>query len=304
MRSIGWVLSLALAAQLPSAGVHERIASHLAQQEPTLVAFRRDLHRHPEVSNQEVRTSARIAERMRALGLDVRTGVGGHGVVATLTGGRPGPLVAYRADMDAVPSTAPDPVPFRSETAGVRHICGHDIHVAVAVALADALAHVKADLPGSVMFIFQPAEERASGARAMLDDGLFASGKPVAVYGLHMAPLPAGQIAVKPDVMMLPSGVAPGATNDPALTASARDAIAAVMGPDGVTGLSAPPQGFSEDFGWYQREVPGVFFFLGASNAARGEVSMPHTPEFVADEQAIVLGARAMAAVVLDRLAR
>src|SRR6185436_5771750 len=117
--------------------------------------------------------------------LDVRTGVGGYGVVGVLKGGKPGPLVAYRADMDAVPSNEPDPVDFRSETPGIRHICGHDLHMTIAIGLASALHSVKADLPGSVMFIFQPAEERGAGAKAMLDAGVFAPTAPAAIFGLH-----------------------------------------------------------------------------------------------------------------------
>jgi metal-dependent amidase/aminoacylase/carboxypeptidase family protein/mannose-6-phosphate isomerase-like protein (cupin superfamily) len=280
----------------------DRIDQHLRAREPDLIALRRDLHQHPEVSGREERTARVIAGRLRALGLDVRTGVGGHGVVGILTGGRPGPLVAYRADMDAVASSTPDSVPFASLTPGVRHICGHDIHVTVGVALAEALSHVRADLPGSVMFIFQPAEERATGARAMLDAGLFATDRPVAIYGVHLAPLEVGQLAVKPGVMMLPNAAAPGAINDEVLTRAAKAAIARRLGAASVVDLSAPPQGFSEDFGWFQKQVPGVFFFLGASNSAQGVVAMPHTPTFVADEGAIVGGARAMAAVVLERM--
>ena len=162
-------------------GVAERIAAHVDATTAEWVAVRRDLHQNPEVSGQEVRTAKVVADHLRKLGLEVRTGVGGHGVVGILTGGRPGPLVAYRADMDAVRSTAPDPVAFPSLVPGVRHICGHDVHVTIGLGLASALASVKADLPGRVMFIFQPAEERATGARAMLDAGLFSAGRPEAV---------------------------------------------------------------------------------------------------------------------------
>jgi metal-dependent amidase/aminoacylase/carboxypeptidase family protein len=298
--AISFVFPLAVLGQ--SESLLSRISAHLAEREADLIAVRRDLHRHPELSGEEQRTAGIVADRLRALGLDVETGVGGHGVVGILKGGRPGPLVAYRADMDAVPSAAPDPVPFASEVPGVRHICGHDIHVTVGLALASALSHVRAELPGSVMFIFQPAEERVAGARAMLDAGLFADRRPVAIYGVHTAPLEVGRISVKSGVMMLPNASAPGATNDEALTVAAREAIVAALGAETVIPLQAPPPGFSEDFGWFQKEVPGVFFFLGASNAATGVVAMPHAPAFVADEAAIVFGARAMAAVLLARL--
>jgi len=102
-----------------------------------LIEVRRDLHRHPEVSGEEERTAGVVARRLEALGLEVRTGVGGHGVVGLLRGAKDGPLLAFRADMDAVPSTAPDPVEFRSVNEGVRHICGHDIHTTIGLALAE-----------------------------------------------------------------------------------------------------------------------------------------------------------------------
>jgi metal-dependent amidase/aminoacylase/carboxypeptidase family protein len=152
------------------------------------------------------------------------------------------------------------------------------------------------------MFIFQPAEERVVGARAMLDAGLFATRKPVAIYGVHTAPFEVGRLSVKDGVMMLPNAAAPGATNDTALTREAERALNGAFGDGIVIPLPAPPQGFSEDFGWFQKEVPGVFFFLGASNAADGVTAMPHSPNFAIDERAIVFGARAMAAVLLDRL--
>lgn len=139
----------------------------LAQTSPgDLTLLRHDLHRHPEISGQEMRTARVVAERMRAAGLEVRTGIGGHGVVAILRGGRPGPLVAYRADMDAVPSNDPDPSAIKSEAPGVRHICGHDLHVTVGVGVAEALARWRGAIAGSVMFIFQPSEERVSRTEA------------------------------------------------------------------------------------------------------------------------------------------
>jgi amidohydrolase len=180
----------------------DQVRGVLARDEASLIAFRRDLHRHPELANEEMRTSAVIADRMRQLGLEVRTGVGGQGVVALLRGGRPGPVVAWRADMDAVNSTAPDPVPFRSVNAGIRHICGHDIHMAVAVALATALHQVRDSLAGTVMFVFQPAEERATGARAMLADGVFARELPVAIYGLHTSSYQQGRLGTTAGPMM------------------------------------------------------------------------------------------------------
>jgi metal-dependent amidase/aminoacylase/carboxypeptidase family protein len=221
-----------------------------------------------------------------------------------LNGGRPGPLVAYRADMDAVRSTAPDPVAFQSLRPGIRHICGHDVHVTIGLALASALARVEADLPGRVMFIFQPSEENATGARAMLSAGLFTNARPDAIFGVHSAPFDAGRLSSKTGLMMHPNRIAPGVTNHDGLFASAKADVVAVVGASAFFDLDAPPPGFSEDFGAFQAEVPGVFFFLGVGNAAKGIAAMPHSPNFVVDESAIPFGVKAMAAAVVGRLAR
>ena len=162
---------------------------------PSLIETRRDIHRHPERSGQEARTAALVARKLRALGLAVRTGVGGHGVVAILRGGKPGPVVGYRADMDAVPSHDPDPVDFRSIVPGVRHICGHDVHTTVGIGVATALAAVKRDLPGTAVFYFQPAEENTEGARAMIEAGALDRPTPNAVFALHCSPFEAGTMA-------------------------------------------------------------------------------------------------------------
>ncbi|MBL8958670.1 MAG: amidohydrolase, partial [Gemmatimonadetes bacterium] len=183
--------------------VDDRARAILERDAARLVAFRRDLHRHPETSGNEVRTAQAVVTELRRLGLtDIRTGIGGHGVVALVRGRRPGPTVAYRADMDAVPSSAPDPVEFRSVTDGVRHICGHDIHTTIGVALAGIMHSLRDSLTGTVLFVFQPAEERATGANAMLGAGAFGSERPVAIYGLHTAPYEVGVLGTVPGPMM------------------------------------------------------------------------------------------------------
>jgi metal-dependent amidase/aminoacylase/carboxypeptidase family protein len=154
------------------------------------------------------------------------------------------------------------------------------------------------------MFIFQPAEERATGARAMLKDGLFVAEKPAAIFGLHSAPFDAGLVSSKPGLMMHPNAIAPGVTNHDALFASAKADVVAVVGAQAFSDLQAPPQGFSEDFGAFQAEVPGVFFFLGMGNAAKGIAAMPHSPNFVVEEAAIPFGVRAMAAAIVGHLGR
>ncbi|MBK5099343.1 MAG: M20/M25/M40 family metallo-hydrolase, partial [Gemmatimonadetes bacterium] len=162
---------LAAAQGQDAASLQAAVDSRLFETRDELIEVRRDIHRHPEVSGREERTAGVVAGRLRALGLDVRTDVGGHGVVAVLRGSHPGPIVAFRADMDAVASRDPDPVDFASTVEGVRHICGHDIHTTVGLALAEGMAAIRDQLAGSVMLIFQPAEENATGARAMLEDG-------------------------------------------------------------------------------------------------------------------------------------
>ncbi|GAA2742051.1 amidohydrolase [Kitasatospora cinereorecta] len=165
-----------------------------------LVALRRALHEHPETSGQEQWTSATVAERLRAAGLKVTTGVGGTGVVGVLTGARPGRTVAYRADMDAVP---PDGI----VTGGTvpAHVCGHDLHTTIGVGVAQVLARLRHRLSGTVVFLFQPGEEALAGARAMIGagvlDGTWASAEPPAeIHALHCGPFPVGRFAVTPGV--------------------------------------------------------------------------------------------------------
>lgn len=173
-----------------------RISESLEQQ---VITWRRDLHQHPELSNREFRTSRVVTEHLQALGMEVQTEVAHTGVVGILEGGKPGPLIALRADMDALPVTEQTDVAFRStavgeyrgEEVGVMHACGHDLHVAMLMGAAEYLAEHKADIAGTVMFIFQPAEEGApkgeeGGAELMLEEGLFAEQTPDAVFGIHV----------------------------------------------------------------------------------------------------------------------
>ena len=382
----------------------ERMDQRLAAVADQLVAIRRDIHRHPEVAGQEERTAGIVAEHLRRLGFSVQTGVGGHGVVGVIRGGGEGPVVAYRADMDAMLSTAPDPVPFPSETPGVRHICGHDIHTTVGLGIAEALAAVRDELPGTVKLIFQPAEENIEGARAMIADGVLEDPSPVAILALHTAPLEVGQIGVI-EGMVLPgidmvtvtltgngdleaaagayaslfsevSTIGPpgpdlsiqgvpefifayAAGSEPAgedswvvqgfLRASGEDqyrraksdilaklealdfegvsrevgyvdrfladtindqdlldasvpTIRSRVGEDAVVVSRAPIPYFGEDFSFFQQEIPGALFWLGVSNSEKGIVGLPHSPDYVADEGAIQVGARTMGAVILELL--
>lgn len=175
-----------------------------------VVTWRRDIHANPELGMQEFRTAGLVADHLESLGIEVQTGVGGTGVVGVLRGGRPGPVVALRADMDALPVTEMADVPFASEVTamwqgqetGVMHACGHDNHVAILMGVASVLSEMRDDLPGTVKFLFQPAEEGPGGAAPMLEDGAFEDPRPDAVFGLHVFPNPVGTIGYRPGGML------------------------------------------------------------------------------------------------------
>jgi metal-dependent amidase/aminoacylase/carboxypeptidase family protein len=209
--------------------------------EPRVVEWRRDIHQHPELGNREFRTAALVASHLEALGLEVRTGIAHTGVAALLTGGRPGPLVALRADMDALPVTEQTGLPFASrvttefagQQTGVMHACGHDAHTAILMGVAELLAGLRDELPGSVLFIFQPAEEGP------------------------------------------PDGEAP-----------------LLMG--------------AEDFSLFANEVPGFYFFLGATpeGVDASTAPMNHSPMFDVDESTLRVGVEALATLAVDFLQR
>lgn len=166
--------------------LYARIARETALCKEALIATRRRLYMHPELSGQEAGTGTLIAHSLRGLGMEVRGGIGGHGVAAVLRGGMPGGLVAWRADMDALPLCDAINTPYRSRVGGVKHGCGHDVHTAIALGIAEVLASLRDRLPGDIQFIFQPCEEEDLGARRMLADGLFDEEVPRAVHGLHV----------------------------------------------------------------------------------------------------------------------
>lgn len=209
-------LSLALAALCTLPAPAQTPAQLAAAVEQKVIEWRRDLHQHPELSNREFRTAEVVAKHLKSLGLEVQTGIAHTGVVARLKGAKPGPLIALRADMDALPVTERVDLPFasratdtyRGQTVGVMHACGHDTHVAMLMGVAESLAKMKDSLAGEVMFVFQPAEEGApdgeeGGAELMLKQGLFGKHKPDAVFGLHVTSnLPVGMIGVRPGPAM------------------------------------------------------------------------------------------------------
>lgn len=211
--------ALAPLAQAQDAAQRPEVAAAATRLQQQVVDWRRDFHAHPELSNREERTAAKVAERLRAMGLNPKTGVAVHGVVTIIKGGLPGPKIALRADMDALPVTEQTGLPFaskataeyRGEQVGVMHACGHDAHTATLLGVADALVAMRDKLPGEVMLIFQPAEEGApppeqGGADLMLKEGLFKDFKPEAVFGLHVfSSVQAGQIAVRGGPLMAAS---------------------------------------------------------------------------------------------------
>jgi amidohydrolase len=193
--------------------VDRRAASVL----PKVVSWRRDLHQHPELGNREVRTAKVIADHLGALGLEVRTGVAHTGVVGLLRGPRPGPVVALRADMDALPVTEESDLPFRStaratyydgQEVGVMHACGHDLHMAILMGVAEVLTGMRSELPGAVKFIFQPAEEgppagEEGGAGLMIKEGVLEYPEVDAIFGLHVfAGHEVGAVAYRPGGIM------------------------------------------------------------------------------------------------------
>jgi amidohydrolase len=407
--------------QTPSAGLaalRTRVEALATELHPAAIEVRRDIHRNPELGFREKRTSALIADKLRALKFDdVRTGVGVTGVVGTLKGGKPGPVVAIRADMDALPINELIDVPYKSTVPNVKHACGHDGHMAVALGVADMFSRMRADLPGTVVFLFQPAEEGdpdggKSGAVRVLDDWPLTNPTPTAIFGLHVMPtMRVGQIGynsgpamagsarftikiigksthgamphtgvdpmpvaaqviqalqtipsrmidsrtptvlsvgtisggmrfnviadsvtltgttrslnetglsiVKEKLTQMLQGItaasgaayelnfiesSPVVFNNPALVAASIPALEAAIGKTNVS--SPPPQMVSEDFAFYQQKIPGFYFFLGTSNPEKGITAMWHTEYYDMDEEALRVGMKAMAGVVLQYLHR
>lgn len=370
----------------------------------SLVTIRMDLHQYPELAGNEINTSKKIRDYLTKLGLEVKPEIGGHGVVAILKGNKPGPTIAWRADIDAFKDDSPDNVSFPSKISGVRHICGHDIHTTIALGIAKVLSSLKDEINGTIVFIFQPAEETFSGAYKMIDDGIFNTIKPEAIFGLHVSPLPTGTISVKEKEMypaskeisitlegknnldsaadecntilqsfdtvknakkffdlstlgdpelgvISPKSIYAGYVvvtnarkeklenefvvkarllvsseenylsvmnqleekmkaaqwkdyvksisvvqkhenvfNDPKLTASAINIITNGFGEQVLIPLYGMNPFNNDDFAVFQKQIPGVYFFIGASDFAKGMIAMPHTPTFTADENCIEKG--------------
>ena len=215
--AIALVLTGALMSTAEAATTLDRaIDEAAARAEPGVIAMRRDIHQHPELGNRETRTAKIVADRLRELGIETKTGVAHTGVIGLLRGGRPGRVVALRADMDALPVSEQVDLPFASKVrttyndqeVGVMHACGHDGHVAILLGVAEVLAGMRQNIPGTVKFIFQPAEEGAptgeeGGAELMVKEGALENPKVDAIFGLHIGSrFPVGTIAYRPGSAM------------------------------------------------------------------------------------------------------
>lgn len=212
------LLALAALSALPVAGqgLDQRIDQAIEKLTPQIVELRHRIHQNPELSNREVKTAELVAAHLRSLGLEAKTGIAKTGVVALLKGGKPGPLIAVRADMDALPVTEETDLPFKStkrdtflgQEVGVAHACGHDIHTSVQLGVASVLTAIRDEIPGSILFLFQPAEEgpppgEEGGADLMLKEGVFGQDKPAAVFALHsFSDLQVGQVGLNPGPTM------------------------------------------------------------------------------------------------------
>jgi amidohydrolase len=212
MKTLTLIGALIMTTAAEAATLDQRIDEASRKLESKVIECRRDIHQHPELGNREFRTSRLVADRLRALGIEVRAPIAHTGVIGLLRGGKPGRVVALRADMDALPVTEQVDVPFKStarttyngQEVGVMHACGHDAHVAILLGVAEVLSGIRKELPGTVVFLFQPAEEGApqgeeGGAALMVKEGALDNPKVDAVFGLHVTSrYPVGEIAYRP----------------------------------------------------------------------------------------------------------
>lgn len=411
-------LMLATATGARAQSLEAKIAALSESLRDTVIALRRDFHQHPELSNREFRTGKAIAGKLRSLGFDeVKTGVAKTGVIGILKGGKPGPVAAWRADIDALPVTSTLTVPYKSRNPGVHHACGHDGHIAIALGAAEVLSKLKQEIPGTVKFLFQPAEEsppagEEGGAPLMVKEGALENPRPGAIFGLHISTwLPGGTFGVVAGPAMASGdffditirgkqvhGAMPHAGIDTVVVASecvlalqairsrridpmepmvltigsihggnrhniitgevklegtlrtfnegVRESVRTMMrqtlaGCTGTYGASfemsfrepsypvlvnppalveeslplmrrvggaavqnVKPTTGAEDFPYYQRELPGFFWFLGARNERLGIAAAHHTPDFNFDEAVLTPGVRMAASQLVDWLQR
>lgn len=274
------------------------IDDRAAQVEPQVVNWRRAIHEHPELSNREYRTAAMVATHLRSLGMDVETEVAKTGVVGVLEGNRSGPVVALRADMDALPIRENTGLPFAStdstwyegERVPVMHACGHDVHVAMLMGAAEVLASMQHRLPGTVKFLFQPAEEgtpsgERGGADVMVEEGVLRTPDVDAIFGLHVrAKTEVGTIRYRPGAFM-------AASDGFRITVHGEPTHGATPW-DGVSPVSAGARIVEQLQTFVSREP----------EMDREEAPSHHAPDFFVDEQSLHYGVRAYAHVAIEYL--
>jgi len=411
----GILLSSLICCKQSKKNSHIAIEKYTNEIFDSLIQIRRDLHTNPELSGQEVRTSKIIAKYLTDLGLEVKTDIGGLGVVGILKGDKNGKKIAWRADMDAIKSDEIDKVNFKSQNIGIRHICGHDVHSTIGLGIANVLANQKENLKGTVYFIFQPSEETFTGAKDMIENGLFDIIEPDEIYGLHIGPAETGtvntrakeifayqksiQVKFKPEtneeeiknfltntfqefvrntpnsepwsleyladenlglenkktiykdyfilqstgveknndliffnanfletnkekidnilsetknqilnskfkdsfISINYSGGNPTVYNNPELTEIALQTIDNLYNNQLIKPIYGQVPYFNEDFIYYQQKVPGVMFLLGGSNTEKEIISMPHSADFVVDEETIKFGVKYFSSLVFER---
>ena len=405
------VLSFVGVAQLHAAPLTSQFNQQYAKQlYPELIEIRRDLFNHPEISGKEKRTSQVVANYLTQLGLEVKTNIGGYGVVGILKGAKPGKRIIWRSDMDAAHFEY-------GQQRGVAHVCGHDVHTTIGLGIANTLSQKQQALAGTVYFLFQPAEESQNGAKAMIEDGLFDLIEADEIYAAHAAPMPTGVIVTSPNNVYAHSraismtftgnqaqeaisatvdkalsslvrlkspnqftnllnvvdpelglgnpdtiyqdyvffGGKPqisrddksitfttelfaanhqdialvlekleqhinaspfnnrlqsirsahqreGVYNDRELISAANTFLTSEFGNDVINANYGKIPFASEDFGHFQKAVPGVYFFIGVANAEKGNVAFPHMPGFEVDEKVIEYGVSRFATLIEYRL--
>jgi amidohydrolase len=403
--------------RLDTPSIIKQISEEAEKIHEKLIEIRRDIHQHPELSGKEERTSGVIAEQLEAMGVEVTTNVGGYGVVGILRGKAKGPVVAYRADMDALPQNIMESVSFKSVNKGVSHACGHDVHTTVGLGIAKVLSSMREKFAGTVKFIFQPSEENVQGAKAMIADGVLENPKPDYIFAVHVAPLEVGQMATMPggglpgyerytitltgkenlkaatqsalkalramgtvsfprnmkeyetivratlekdsflndfifimahkdkkqssDEKVIINGGLKTAKSDgyerahkqikkiladlekdninadvkfgkrfPAMICDkeiAEEAIVpieAILGKNSVIVTYGMIPFHGEDFALFLEKIPGAMFYLGGSNTPKGIIAAPHSPTFCVDEQAILVGVKAMTSLIIHYLSK
>lgn len=381
-----------------------------------IVDIRRQIHQNPELSGNETETAALVTKYLKDLGLEVKSNFSKNTVVGILKGKHDGKHIAWRADMDAIKMETEDKNPFKSKNKGIAHMCGHDVHTAIGLGIADVISQLKNDLNGTIYFIFQPEEETFVGAKNMIDNGLFEMIKPVEIFGLHLIPSEVGTVSTKAkelfayqksvklnfnknsnsddlkilldqifmgmerqnqetspkslqyladknlgienpktiydDYFILQSshiskdenqntytanfletdvenldkikqeikklitdsefksdfismdfsGENPTVYNHVSLTNSVFESKKNLLHGENLNEIYGQIPYFNEDFIYYQQKIPGVLFFLGASNQEKDILAMPHTPSFNIDEETIKVGIEFSSSLLLDRL--